>query len=1373
LALFRVPFRGSSFAAVALAAIFCLHSSAASLEQSGYQTIASYDLKAVMDSGAVALTTDASGNVYVLGRTRTPAAGAHRIGVGGGVDIAVAKFSPQGQMIYNTVLGGSTDDDPDKMFVDAQGHVFVAGGSASTNFPLKNALHSMPNTYYNLFLCRLAPDGASLVYSTLRWGNLGSYILAILPNGQVILGGSREGASSTINNPESDAVVTGLGEFGTNILFSTALGGMSYDSVTAIGVDPSGAIWAAGKTSSPDFPVTPDAARAFLEVPEQSSYIYNSDGFLAKLSSNGAVLYSSFWGTGQDEWISSITFGNDNMMFLDRTVWSANGLVQIGYQGGIDHPFEPPLPPVTFETREFITLVNPYAGQTIAEALLPTTGYSILSLAIGAGGNAHFGGVNYLAQFDAATSTFPRFAVMDDCVYTSVRGPAMSPAGELWITRFRFDTNLVATEGALLKLVTVLDLPANRQPTVTLDPYAYGFGINSSPTVRGLEPEPFKITPVAADTDGTIQKIELFAGSTLLAVLTNTPYSFSWSNAPHGEHILRAVATDNLGLSSTSCPFTITVPVPPPNDSFYRSTLTSGTSFTVSGTTTAATREVGEPGSPIFYQSSSVWWCWRAPVSGTFSLSFSNDYANHAVSVFTGKDLNQLTRLGGGATTAFQAVAGKTYYIAVNGYGGYGPDDYVLSLQPAAPPPNDNFVDRVPISGALLSVNAHNINATFEPGLNVPGGDDFASVWWTWTAPTGGLYRFTTIATNPSSAWVQAVSTQSTGILLPPPYAGGGSANSVLRAAAGEGFYVRVYGPQTPFELQIRPVPVPPNDHRSNAIVLSGLPVRTNGSLLGATSEGQTIEFDENARSPVWYRWAPPPQGAVVTAEVHSDNRDASISVYWSWSGGRGLETRTSGGDTPAHFYAVGGFEYWISIDSPWGGTRDFTLDIRPRTYPPNDNFNDRTSVTMGGYGSTAEATFEPIDDAGLRASDETETIWYSWVPPADGDYTMVMHSAGFSGRAVVFKLGESGNLVTVGGGLNMNSRFLQFHATAGTEYPITFISRQNEAGRLALKIRPSNAPANDDFVDATLLSGPNPYVDASNVDATVEPSELASSASVWWKWTPPHSGLYVVSIARSSISADVQVYRGSQFSNRVEVMPIYALDGSSLVDVTAGEEYHISVSGSPDIYGWREQQGDFTLAITSIDRPPNDDFANATVIQSPAAATGTTLGATAEAGETLPSVWWRWTAPATQTTTVQITLDRPLEVFVGASLEALTRVAVSSNWYSPSSLSFQAQAGVTYSIRVSQHAFTPFTLTLKGPAILERPNLDPLTRNADGSIHFSFNALIGTTNIIETSTDLQQWSAISTNLTDCFPYSINVPAAPQSHLFYRVRLVR
>ncbi|HKQ38141.1 MAG TPA: Ig-like domain-containing protein, partial [Verrucomicrobiae bacterium] len=1105
---------------------------------------------------------------------------------------------------------------------------------------------------------------------------------------------------------------------------------------------------------------------------EESSYLYNWNAFLAKLGSDGTVLYSTF--RGRDEWISSITFRNDGTMFVDRRVSPVFiSQLQFVYSSGSDHPFEPELPPVSYESREFLTLVSPYTGQAVAEALLPMAGYGynmVRGLVVDSRGDAHFCGAtgpgDYLAQFDTAHGTFPRFAIMDDCTYTGLGGPAITAAGELWIARFTFDTNFMATDGALLKLTPVLASPTNRAPIVTLN--GYGIGLNASPGLA-FEPEPPRIDPMAADTDGNVRQVELFAGSTLLAVLTNSPYSFAWSNAPYGEHILRAVATDNLGLSSTSCPASITVPAPPANDSFYRSTIVTGTAFTVSGTTAGATRDVGEPDSPSYY-SYSVWWCWRAPVEGTFSLRFVEGADSHTVNVFTGKDLNELTSLGGGATVAFQAVAGKAYYIRVNGY---GRNEYTLALDPAVPPPNDNFANRVAISGVPLSLQGNNINATFEPGLNVASGDDFASVWWAWTAPTGGLYRVTTIATNPYSAWLRVVSTQTSDIFLPPPYPGGGSTNVVLRGTAGEEFYIRVSGPEMPFELQIDPVATPANDNVVDAISIFGFPVSISGSLVGATREtGEPIHATYgSSSSSVWYKWTPPSNASVVV-EVNSDNNGGLVAIYSRQAGYFMIETRSPGNDWPAQLQVVSGSEYWIAVDSTYAGTGDFTLTIRPRRFPPNDNFAQRTLVTVSGYGSNAEATFEPIDDAGLRAYDETETIWYSWFAPADGDYTLVTHSAGFSGRAVVFKLGESGNLVPVGGGINMKSRFVQFTASAGTEYPIAFISRQNEGGGLAFNIRPSNAPLNDDFGGAALLAGANLYVEASNVDATTDEGD-SLSASVWWKWTPPQSGLYVVSLARSGISARIEVSRGSGISNRVQVLPIYSLEGSVLVNVTAGEEYHIAVYGMANVFGWREQQGNFTLAITSIDRPPNDDFANATVIPTPAAVPGTTLGATAEEGETAPSVWWRWTAPAAQLTTVQITLDRPLEVFVGSSLGTLTPVANSSGPYRPSSLAFEAQAGVTYHIRVRQYAFAPFTLTVKGPATLEQPTISAAAHAENGAIQFAIDALIGTTNIIESSPDLQNWSLIATNLTDCFPYTFTAPASAQWQQFYRVRLVR
>ena len=81
--------------------------------------------------------------------------------------------------------------------------------------------------------------------------------------------------------------------------------------------------------------------------------------------------------------------------------------------------------------------------------------------------------------------------------------------------------------------------------------------------------------------------------------------------------------------------------------------------------------------------------------------------------------------------------------------GAYG--DIVLSFSssPLLPPPNDNFADRILLSGDLVSITSSNSFATKEPGepdhAGVTGG---ASVWWSWTAPATGKVTMTTAGSS-------------------------------------------------------------------------------------------------------------------------------------------------------------------------------------------------------------------------------------------------------------------------------------------------------------------------------------------------------------------------------------------------------------------------------------------------------------------------------------------------------------------------------------------------------------------------------------------------------------------------------------------------
>src|SRR5207247_1189939 len=63
----------------------------------------------------------------------------------------------------------------------------------------------------------------------------------------------------------------------------------------------------------------------------------------------------------------------------------------------------------------------------------------------------------------------------------------------------------------------------------------------------------------ANDSDGSVTKVEFFAGATLLGTATGSPYSFTWTAVPAGNYSLTAKATDNQGATATSVAVSITV----------------------------------------------------------------------------------------------------------------------------------------------------------------------------------------------------------------------------------------------------------------------------------------------------------------------------------------------------------------------------------------------------------------------------------------------------------------------------------------------------------------------------------------------------------------------------------------------------------------------------------------------------------------------------------------------------------------------------------------------------------------------------------------------------------------------------------------------
>ncbi len=73
------------------------------------------------------------------------------------------------------------------------------------------------------------------------------------------------------------------------------------------------------------------------------------------------------------------------------------------------------------------------------------------------------------------------------------------------------------------------------------------FGANGETSFPDLT-----ITATADDSNGTVEKVEFYDGTTLLATCENAPYQAVLTGAKAGKHTLKAVATDNDGETSTS-----------------------------------------------------------------------------------------------------------------------------------------------------------------------------------------------------------------------------------------------------------------------------------------------------------------------------------------------------------------------------------------------------------------------------------------------------------------------------------------------------------------------------------------------------------------------------------------------------------------------------------------------------------------------------------------------------------------------------------------------------------------------------------------------------------------------------------------------------
>jgi hypothetical protein len=255
-------------------------------------------------------------------------------------------------LIYSTYLGGSDADYGVGIAVDSTGEAFVVGHTFSNNFPVFSSttpFQQIRNGGADVFVTKFNADGSALEYSTYLGGSGNDYgqAIAIDSTGNAYVTGRTESTNfpvagtpfqatcGTCAGSNASAFVAKLDATGSNLLYSTYLGGSLQDEGHGIGVDSSGNAYVTGITASSGFPLT--AANAL-----RTSFVGSSEAFVTGLDSTGSnLLYSSFFGGTGSDGGEAIAVDSADMVYVAGYTTSpfialATGAFQGVNKGGTD-----------------------------------------------------------------------------------------------------------------------------------------------------------------------------------------------------------------------------------------------------------------------------------------------------------------------------------------------------------------------------------------------------------------------------------------------------------------------------------------------------------------------------------------------------------------------------------------------------------------------------------------------------------------------------------------------------------------------------------------------------------------------------------------------------------------------------------------------------------------------------------------------------------------------------------------------------------------------------------------------------------------------------------------------------------------------------
>ena len=224
------------------------------------------------------------------------------------------------ELTYGTFIGGNGGDEGMDLVVDDQGDMYITGGTHSDNFPTENPYDGSYNGHFEAFVTKLSASGSELIYSTYIGGSDLDKAVGIVvdENGNAIIFGytystdfPTENAYYDQHNGLRDIFISALSPEGNTLIFSSHLGGTNSCDSGDIAIDSEGNVYITGYTSSKDFPIL----HAYDDTLDGCT-----DAFITKLAPTvggiDSLIYSTLLGGSWGEMGYGIAVDNNDCAYV-------------------------------------------------------------------------------------------------------------------------------------------------------------------------------------------------------------------------------------------------------------------------------------------------------------------------------------------------------------------------------------------------------------------------------------------------------------------------------------------------------------------------------------------------------------------------------------------------------------------------------------------------------------------------------------------------------------------------------------------------------------------------------------------------------------------------------------------------------------------------------------------------------------------------------------------------------------------------------------------------------------------------------------------------------------------------------------------------